>query len=146
MIFDTTFRDKRIETAITDLAGERFNLIQRWRIKGTGSQKFFVRSSSPEIDEKVCRKYQLKHCNIELRKQGVVLHFGSFARTFVWAIPYRQLDLEKNCSQITIYSGAHFMTIADAYGGAIDNQFLSKLHYLKAEQVLQSFEEHRLSV
>ena len=142
MIFDTTYQRRRVRAAITEVTGRPFNLFERIRLKGIGSQKLLVRSSSPEIEERVCRKFNLKHCNIELRRKGIIIRFGSFSQTFAWTIPYRELSVVRNCGQLTIYSkDGHFMSVTDAHGGKIDATFLNKMMQFKAEQDLRSYEE-----
>lgn len=142
MIFDTTYRDKRKLLAIAEVCGEPYGFFEKMRMGGIGSQKFIVRSASPEIEEQVCQQFNLKHCNIELRKKGIVVRFGSFNRNFAWTIPYHHLNLVKNHAQLTIYSSSMFINVADAHGGQIDRTFLHKLLELKAEQVLRRYEDN----
>ncbi|MDX1407390.1 MAG: hypothetical protein R3330_04635 [Saprospiraceae bacterium] len=140
VIYDTTYRDKRIQQEIDERAGKPFGFLQRLRMKGIGSPRMHIRSASPEIQERLCQKFNLKHCNLELRRRAVIVWFGSFARTFAWVIPYPELSMVKNGVQLTIYGGGHFMNVADAHGGQIDHEFFGKLLEFKAEQLLTSFE------
>ncbi|MDX1479871.1 MAG: hypothetical protein R3301_19305 [Saprospiraceae bacterium] len=130
-----------MQQAINEMVGRPYGILDRLRMKGIGSQKLQIRSASPEIEERVCQKFNLKHCNVELRRSGLIVWFGSFARTFAWAIPYPDLQIVKNGTQLTIYGGGHFMNVADAHGGRFDETFFQKLVDYKAEQVLTTFEQ-----
>ena len=141
MIFDTTYKNKRINTEIEKHVGKPFGLLERFRMKGIGSQKFLIESSSDEIDTMVCRKHNLRHCNIELRNQGLIVRFRSMGNSFAWVIPYWQLNLYQNSGQLSIYGSGHHMKVVDAYGGQIDRAFLKKILELRAEILLQSYEQ-----
>ena len=99
MIKNITYNNPEIQKEIDALVGKSYTLIQRIKMKGTGSARHQIMECSSEIHALLQLDNNTNVCSIEIRPRGVVIHFRSILETFGWAIPYYKLSIYKTDQQ-----------------------------------------------
>lgn len=106
-------------------------MIDRIKMKGSGSQRFKITRADPEIENKIGAIQGDMFCNIELRKRGLVLYFRSRIETYALALPYFTVSIVKNNDELTIYSRKYRITMKPGNNARFDRKFYLKLLKLK---------------
>ena len=109
MIYNVTHTDRNIEKEINDVVGSPYTLLERLRLKGVGSERFIIREMSACFDEYKIDRTDENYCNIELRPNGIIVHFSKVLQRFVWVIPFYQLTIYQSGSLLSIYRNTHFI-------------------------------------
>lgn len=133
MLVKDTFNEKRARRQIEEVAGKKFPLIERVKMRGIGSQRLLIIDASDDISDllKIDSKRDL--CNIELRKGGIVVRFQSKINTYAWPIPWHQLTLFRNGEVMSVYSQSSFVKVVTEHNETLDRGFLLKVLQHKAE-------------
>ena len=131
MLISDTYPDKKVLKEINEQVGGKFNLVERWKMNGVGSQRFDIVESSPAISDLLRRDMKPDTCNIELRKRGIIVRFQSKADTYAWTIPYHFLQIYRTTNRVNIYSKTEFMKCAPSFNSRIDSLFIAKILELK---------------
>jgi len=137
MVINITYPSRKTEAEIAKIAGPAYSFIERIRLKGNGSRKMVLVDCSESIKQLLHDFKDTKYCNIEIRKQGLVVGFQSTMRIYAWVIPYYQLTLFHDGENLTVYSLQDHIKMKAAFNGSIEKKFLLKIMSLKA-QFLQS--------
>lgn len=133
MIINITYPDKRIKREITKIVGPAFGFIERIKMKGIGCAKLQIVEASPEIQHIISANRDTAFCNLELRKNGLVLGFNSTGRIYAWCIGYHQLNMYCNGGKLSVYGPKHSLKAIPPFNGTLDKRFISKVLKLKAE-------------
>ncbi len=91
MIFDTTLQNKDNEILMTDIVGRRFSFFESIKMNGIGSKRMIIESVSPSMDRLMNTVSDINYANIELRKNGIIVHINQGLKTYSWVIPFHQL-------------------------------------------------------
>ena len=83
-----------------ELVGRPFSLIERFKLSGIGSKKLVITDASKEIVELLKLDNNINYCNIEIRKNGIIIRFRSLLETYGLIIPYYKLVIYKGESKI----------------------------------------------
>lgn len=132
MLIDVTVPERRVRQEIATQVGEAYTLRERLQMKGIGSQTFRIVKASQQIHDLAGDTHQLRHSNIELRPDGIIVHFRSRAKSLAWVIPYWKLNLYMQDGDLSLYAGQHYMRLEDAHGGKIARTYVARLYELKA--------------
>lgn len=127
MIYNITYDKKEITEEINALVGKPFSWLERIKMKGIGSEKMQVVEASPMIEGLLQYDNQPNHCNIELRPQGVMIHFKYRAETYGWAIPYAKLSIYMSTGTYRIYGDADYVKVTKLLNGDALKSFMHKL-------------------
>ena len=93
-----------------ELVGRPLSLIEIFKLRGIGSNKLVITDASKEIVELLRLDNNINYCNIEIRKNGIVIRFRSLLETFGLIIPYYKLVIYKGESKIySFYKDQHFV-------------------------------------
>ena len=110
MFYDTTFSNKERTKAINAVMGKPFGLVERIKMGGIGSPRFIVEEVSPSFEIVMNRKSNVNYDTIELRPNGIIIHFAKALKSFAWLIPYYKLSIFQ-AETIKFYSENKFIQI-----------------------------------
>ena len=136
MIYNLSYRDREIVREINQTLGSPFGIFDRFRMKGIGSPRFTLTSSSEQISNRLPSDESLVKVSIELRPKGIIVHFKKFTEHYSWIIPYYKLTIYYS-SDLSIHSETTFMKFTKTGLKKPHRKFLSKLMDLKAEHSKQ---------
>lgn len=90
----------------------------RWKMRGIGSEKLIISSTSVDIYNLLVLDHNTNTCNIELRPKGIIVRFRSLLETYGLIIPYYKLKLYKGkAKEYSIYRDNQFIkVVADRKG------------------------------
>lgn len=127
MIRNITYNNSLIKSEIDQLVGPAFGLWTRLRMKGIGSRRMLISEASPSISQWLNMQNTAKYCYIELRPNGIIVHFRSILETFGWIVPYHHLSVFRNGSIFHLHGAGEIMKITGINSFAPDFSFFQKL-------------------
>mgnify|MGYP000005824150 CR=1 FL=1 len=127
MVLNVTYPSRKTKAEIDKLVGPAYSFMDRIKMKGIGSKKMILVDGSESILSLYNDTKDTRYCNIEIRKNGLVVGFRSTLRIYVWLIPFYQLTLYHDGNQLTVYSLQDHMKMKAAFNGSIEKQFLLKM-------------------
>ena len=95
MLFNISYNDEKIRIKIDNLVGKPFSLVERLKKGGIGSGKLIITKADKEIENLLILDKNINYCNIEKRKNGIIIMFRSLLETFALVIPYYKLIIFK---------------------------------------------------
>lgn len=131
MIYNFSYRDREVIRAINETVGKPFGLMDRLKLKGVGSSRFMLSSSSDEIKKRLPKDLSILSLSIELRPKGIIIHFKKYTEHYTWVIPYYRLTVYYS-DNFSIHSEGHFMKVATSSMKKSHQKFLRKLLDLKS--------------
>jgi hypothetical protein len=140
MIRETTYNTKELRQEIAAEVGRPIPIIKRLRMGGNGSQRLVIVEAFKDLEVLIDVDNRSKFCNIELRENGVILHFRSRLESFAWVVPFHILSLFKSDDSLSIYAGAQFVRVKAAHNSMLNHKFINKILKLKAEKYTQQNE------
>jgi len=110
VIKNLSYNSKKNKAVLFELVGRPLSLIEIFKLRGIGSNKLVITDASKEIVELLRLDNNINYCNIEIRKNGIVIRFRSLLETFGLIIPYYKLVIYKGESKIySFYKDQHFV-------------------------------------
>jgi len=142
MLLNISYNRPEIKERINKEVGSTFTLIERIKLKGTGSPKLHITSTSIEIHNLLILDSSTNICNIELRPKGIIVMFRSLLETYALIIPYYKLNLYKGKSEeYSVYKDHYFIKIK-ADNPSI-HKFMMKILDYKTDNALPQIEDIR---
>ena len=132
-LFKVSYKDRVIEAEIKELIGAKFNLLERFKMKGVGSQRFTVEGVNRELSDLWQGQSGAQLTNIEMRKKGILLWFRFKIENYVLAFPYSRLNVYKNNNVLTLISGKWTIRLKAANNIPLKMEFVRKLFEKKNE-------------
>ena len=77
MVKNLSYNSKKIKTLLTEVVGRPLSLNERFKLRGIGSNKLIITDASKEIVELLRLDNNINYCNIEIRKNGIIIRFRS---------------------------------------------------------------------
>ncbi len=112
MLLNISYNRPDISDKINRAVGKPFTLMERVKLKGTGSPKLQITSSSIDIHNLLILDNNANVCNVELRKNGIIVMFRSLLETYALVIPYFKLNLYKGkAEEYGIYRDHYFIKV-----------------------------------
>ena len=132
MIKNLSYNSKKINTLLSELVGRPFSFIERLKLGGIGSNKLVIADASKEIVELLRLDNNVNYCNIEIRKNGLIIRFRSLLETYGLIIPYYKLIIYKGESNIySLYKDTNYIKFfADNKSTSL---FMKKIIRLKTD-------------
>ena len=132
MIKNLSYNSKKINAVLLELVGRPFSFIERLKLGGIGSNKLVISDASKEIVELLRLDNNVNYCNIEIRKNGLIIRFRSLLETYGLIIPYYKLIIYKGESNIySLYKDTKYIKFL------VDNKstslFMKKIIRLKTD-------------
>jgi hypothetical protein len=140
MIRETTYNIKEVRQEIAAVAGSSISFFKRLKMGGNGSQRLVIIEAFKELEELIDVDNRSRFCNIELRENGIILHFRSRLESFAWVVPFHILSLFKSDDSLSIYSGAEFVRVKAAHNSLLNQKFINKILEMKAQKFTQQNE------
>lgn len=132
MIFDTTLQNKDNEILMTDIVGRKFSFFESIKMNGIGSKRMMIQSVSPSMDKLMNSVSDINYANIELRKNGIIVHINQGLKTYSWVIPFHQLHTYQSDGFSIHANGSHVRFMNNKLLKE-NKMFLSKMMKLKAK-------------
>lgn len=132
MLYNVSYNDPETRRLIEKDVGKVLSLRERWKLKGSGSPKLFITSSSIQIHNLLNVDNSLNVCNVELREKGIIVRFRSRLETYALPIAYWKLNLYKGrAEEYSIYRDNYFVKVkADRKS---IHEFFKKVTHQKGE-------------
>jgi hypothetical protein len=130
MIFDTTYKNEEYDIESAALVGKPFGWMERIRQGGIGSGRLMIQKISSKLNLGKLKFSEIDYGNIELRPQGLIVHYTQKNERFAWVIPYYRL---------VIYSTEVFSIHAD--GNFI--QFLKNKNYKENKKFIRKMMDRK---
>ena len=132
MIKNLSYNSKKIKILLLELVGRPFSFIDRLKLGGIGSNKLVIADASKQIVELLRMDNNVNYCNIEIRKNGIIIRFKSLLETYGLIIPYYKLIIYKGESNIySLYKDTNYVKFF------VDNKntslFMKKIIKLKTD-------------
>ena len=132
MIYNTTHRNKEATSIFNDLLGKQFSFLQSIKIGGSGSKRMIIEEVGVGFKKYMNTVSDINYGNIELRKQGIIVHINKGLQTFSWAIPFYQLHTYKT-SGFSIHAHGNFVRFKNNKLLKENRKFIDKIIELKIE-------------
>lgn len=132
MIFRTTYANEEYEKATKKFVGGPFSFLEKLRMRGVGSGRMMVAGMSEKLQPKQVQFAEIDYANIELRSNGVIVHFTNRLERYSWLIPYYRLVIFNN-KHYTIHSDGNFIQFHKNNNYLKNKKFLDKMIDLKIE-------------
>lgn len=127
MVYNVTRTDRNIDRAVNELVGKQFGLIHKIKNGVIGSEPYIIYSCSPEFDIDLESQIYERKCNIELRPNGIIVHFRKKSSSFIWPIAFHHLTVYQSGKQISIYGGSSFLKLTPRMKMKKNSPFIKKL-------------------
>ncbi len=112
MLINISYNRPAISDKINREVGKPFTLIERVKLKGTGSPKLQITATSIDIHNLLILDNNANICNVEMRNNGIIVMFRSLLETYALVIPYYKLNLYKGKSEeYSIYKDHHYIKV-----------------------------------
>ncbi len=142
MLLNISYNRPETKEKINKEVGTPFTLVERIKLKGTGSPKLHITSTSLEIHNLLILDSNTNICNIELRPKGIIVMFRALLETYGLIIPYYKLNLYKGKSEeYSVYKDHYFIKIK-ADSPSI-HKFMMKILGYKADNAFPQIEDIR---
>lgn len=113
MLVNVSYNNPGIKRKIDTEVGKPFPLMERIKMKGIGSPKLFITSTSIEVHNLLVLDNNRNVCNIEMRPGGIIVGFRSLLESFALVIPYYKLNIYKGkAEEYGIYKDHHFIKVS----------------------------------
>tara|TARA_B110000503_G_scaffold85170_2_gene129514 strand:+ start:2283 stop:2699 length:417 start_codon:yes stop_codon:yes gene_type:complete len=112
MLANVSYNNPKQVEKINALVGPSYSFKERIKMRGIGSPKMQIMSSSLTINNLLCLDHNTDSCSIELRPKGIIIRFRSLLETYGLIIPYYKLILFKgDIAQYSIYMDQYFIKV-----------------------------------
>lgn len=126
MIYDTTYPDKETTRKIDAAVGKAFSFRERWRLGGIGSERMAIDKISEEYQKYLNAAHYDSNANLELRPNGLLLHFRHKLEVYTWVMPFMYLEII-NEDALTLKSEGKFVQ----FKVKLEERFLKKVNQLR---------------
>lgn len=116
------------------IVGPSFSFLERIKMKGIGCAKLQIVEACPHIHQIIAANLDTAYCNLELRKDGLVLGFNSTGRIYAWCIGYHQLNIYCNGGRLSVYGPKYSLKAIPPFNNTLDKKFIRKVLKIKAER------------
>lgn len=140
MLLNISYNNPEIREKINREVGTTFTLLQRFKLKGTGSPRLKITATSIDIHNLMVLDNNANTCNIEMRPNGILVMFRSLLDTYALVIPFYKLHLYKGKAQeYSIYIDHYFIKVK-AEDPSVHN-FMKKLLDYKSDNAPTQVED-----
>lgn len=133
MLIQVSYYSKEKKELIDSMVGQSFSLINRFKLRGIGSQRFVLQDSpNLELTNLFENQTGTRYCNIELRPKGVIVWFRVKIDNWILVLPYHKLTIYKDNKALKLYLEKWKIILTPAYGAKLNKLFVQKLISQKA--------------
>ena len=138
MICDYSQRLAEDTRMINELVGEPFSLTERLKMGGNGSPRFVIQKASELLDRKFSTFTSINFGSIELRPNGIIIHFKNNLVHYVWAIPYYKLTLYSTDYE-SFHADGQYISFSKDHLEQKHRTFLGRLHNYRLKYLQSNF-------
>jgi hypothetical protein len=95
LVLDTTYYNKEHKQLFDNFVGKPYTFFQALKRRGVGSKRMIIDKVSPNLNSILNTVSDLNYANIEMRKNGILIHINKGLKNYTWAIPFYHLVLYK---------------------------------------------------
>ena len=139
MVLDTTYYNKEHKQLFDNFVVNPYTFIQALKRRGVGSKRMIVDKVSPNLKSILNTVSDLNYANIEMRKNGILIHITKGLKNFTWAIPFYHLVLYKS-DGISIHAQGKFIHFKKSKSFYENKNFLRSL----MEEKVQFDEQYKI--
>ncbi len=132
MIFNTTYNNEDFKVHSKELLGNPYTLIQRIRMNGIGSGRLVIKELSEKLYPKQKQFSEINYGNIELRPNGILVHFTNRLERYSWCIPYYKLVIY-NSNYFSIHANGNCIKFIKNKNYVENKKFINRMIDLKNE-------------
>ena len=132
MIFNTTYNNEDFKIHSKELLGKPFSFLERLKMNGNGSGRFMIYELSEKLYPKQKQFSELNYGNLELRPNGILVHFTNRLERYSWCIPYYKLVVY-NASYFSIHAEGNFIKFLKNKNYTENKKFIDKMIDYKNE-------------
>lgn len=132
MIFNTTYNNEDFKIHSKELLGKPFSFLERLKMNGNGSGRFMIHELSEKLYPKQKQFSELNYGNLELRPNGILVHFTNRLERYSWCIPYYKLVVY-NSSYFSIHAEGNFIKFLKNKNYTENKKFIAKMLDYKNE-------------
>ncbi|MFC6861641.1 hypothetical protein [Zunongwangia atlantica] len=112
MLLNVSYNNPDIKEKIDREVGKTLTLVDRFKLKGSGSPRLIITSVSIDIHNLLVLDNNRNTCNIEIRPNGIIVRFRSLLETYALVIPFWKLKIYKGKAQeYSIYRDNYFIKV-----------------------------------
>lgn len=141
MVLDTTYYNKEHKQLLDNFVGKPYTLFQALKRRGIGSKRMIVDKVSPNLNPILNTVSDLNYANIEMRKNGILIHITKGLKNFTWAIPFYHLVLYKT-DGMSIHAQGKFINFKKSKTFHENKNFLRSL----LDEKVQFDEQYKIPV
>jgi len=130
MLFNTTYNNKDYDTESTFLVGAKFTLFERIKLGGIGSGRLIIKNTSSKLNVAKLKFNEIDYGNIELRPNGIIVHYTRKLERFSWIIPYYRLVIY-NAQFFSIHANGNFIQFSKNRNYNVNKKFINRMIQLK---------------
>jgi hypothetical protein len=130
MVFDTTYKNEDYDIESAALVGKPFGLLERIKQGGIGSGRFMIQEISAKLNLGKLKFSEIDYGNIELRPQGIIVHYTQKNERFAWVVPYYRLVIYST-EVFTIHADGNFIQFLKNKNFRENTRFVEKMMRLK---------------
>lgn len=126
MIFNTTYTNEDFTLQSNDLLGKPYSLLQKIKMNGVGSGRLMIAELSAKLLPKQQQFSEVDYGNIELRPNGIILHFTNRLVRFSWLVPYYKLVVY-NSTFFSIHSDGNYIRFRKNKNYTDNKKFIDRM-------------------
>ena len=138
MIFNTTYNNQEYIELSNQLLGRSFSLLDKIKMNGVGSGRLMIAELSEKLKPKQKQFSEIDYGNIEMRPNGILVHFSNRLERFSWCIPYYKMVVY-NSSHFSIHSEGSFIKFKKNKNYLESKKFIDKMIDFKNEHLGLSY-------
>lgn len=127
MIREVTQNLRNVRAEINKYVGQAFSFFEKIKEGRIGSQGFDIYAFSDQFAKYFESDNTTHRCNIELRKNGILIGFRYGYRSYVWGIPFSKISFDYNDDDLTVSDGHLWLKVTPSYQASLDRRFLKKI-------------------
>lgn len=112
--FDHNIPNKKMEDLKLSAIGEAYDVWELVKMPPVRSGNLIIHEMHVEGLAFNAANANLWHCNIEIRKKGVDIHFRNGDGHFSWVVPFYRLSMFHS-EHLTIHSNGFFVRLKNGY-------------------------------
>ncbi len=140
MLVNISYNNPETREKINTEVGKPFTLVERFKLKGTGSPKMKITTTSIDIHNLLVLDNNTNTCNIEMRPSGIIVMFRALLDTYALIIPYFKLHLYKGkAEEYSIYKDHYYIKVEAKEAGV--HEFIQKILDYKSDNAPTQIED-----
>lgn len=130
MVFNTTYKNEDYDVESAAMVGKPFRLWERIKQGGIGSGRFMIHEISAKLKLGKLKFSEIDYGNIELRPEGIIVHYTQKNERFAWVIPYYRLVIYST-EVFSIHADGNFIQFLKNKNYRENKRFVEKMIHVK---------------